>query len=118
VVLHGKLHVPDSAPARALAKEKRPIVLYPAYFDTERSREEGRRVPRKIAVHAPTAPEIAEAAGALGLKSKLEEQSAHPSTPWRHDGRVLVSGSYFKTSVVRKVAEKMKDARAARAKGP
>ena len=114
----GKIHVSGSAHARALAKEKRPIVLYPAYFDAERSREDGRRVARKIAVHGPTAQEIEEAAGALGLKSRLEAQSAHPSTPWKHDGRVHVSGSYFKTSVVRKIGEKIKEARAARAKAP
>ena len=99
-----------------MAKEKRPIVLYPAYFDAERSRDDGRRVARKLAVNAPTAEEIAEAAGALGLKPKVEAEASHPSTPWKHDGRVLVNADFFKTSVVRKVAEKMKEGRAARAK--
>lgn len=101
-----------------MAKEKRPIVLYPAYFDAERSREDGRRVARKLAVNAPTAEEIAEAAGALGLKPKVEAESSHPSTPWKHDGRVLVKAEYFKTSVVRKIAEKVKEARAAKAGAP
>jgi len=100
-----------------VAKEKRAIVLYPAYFDAERSREDGRRVARKLSVNGPTVEEIAAAAGALGLKPKVEAESAHPSTPWRRDGRVLVRADYFKTSVVRKVAEKVKEARAAKAKG-
>ncbi|HEV8594677.1 MAG TPA: signal recognition particle subunit SRP19/SEC65 family protein, partial [Thermoplasmata archaeon] len=95
----------------------RAIVLYPAYFDAERSRESGRRVARKAALHAPTVDEIAAAAGVLGLKPKVEADSAHPSTPWKRDGRVLVRADYFKTSVVRKIAEKMKEARAAKAKG-
>lgn len=99
-----------------MAKEKRAIVLYPAYFDAERTREGGRRVSRKAAVHAPTVEEIAAAAGTLGLKPKVETDRAHPSTPWKPEGRVLVAPSYFKTSVLRKVAEKMKEARAARAK--
>ncbi len=101
-----------------MAKEKRPIVLYPVYFDAERSREDGRRVMRKLAVNAPTAEEIAEAAGALGLKPKVEAEASHPSAPWKRDGRVLVTAGYFKTSVVRKVAEKMKEARAAKAGAP
>ncbi|TLZ48752.1 MAG: signal recognition particle protein Srp19 [Methanobacteriota archaeon] len=100
-----------------MAKEKRAIVLYPAYFDAERSREDGRRVARKLSVNGPTVEEIAAAAGALGLKPKVEAESAHPSTPWRRDGRVLVRADYFKTSVVRKVAEKVKEARAAKSKG-
>lgn len=98
-----------------MAKEKRPIVLYPAYFDAERSREDGRRVARRLAVHGPTVEEIAAAAGSLNLKPKVEAEAAHPSAPWKHDGRVLVRADYFKTSVVRKIAEKMKEARAAKA---
>jgi len=100
-----------------VAKEKRPIVLYPAYFDAERSREDGRRVARRLAVHAPTAEEIAQVAGVLGLKPKIDADSAHPSTPWKREGRVLVTANYFKTSVVRKVAEKVKEGRADKAKG-
>jgi len=100
-----------------MAKEKRPIVLYPAYFDAERSREGGRRVARKLSVHAPTAEEIAQAVSALGLKPTVEADKAHPSMPWKRDGRVLVRADYFKTSVVRKVAEKMKEGRAAKTKG-
>jgi len=101
-----------------VAKDKRPIILYPAYFDAERSRDDGRRIARKLAVHVPTVEEIAAAATSLGLKPKVEAESAHPSTPWKQDGRVLVTANYFKTSVVRKVGEKIKEARAAKAKGP
>ncbi len=100
-----------------MAKQKRAIVLYPMYFDADRSRDDGRRVARRVAVIGPTVEEIAAAAGALGLKPKVESESAHPSAPWKHDGRVLVRGDYFKTSVVRKIAEKIKETRAAKAKG-
>ena len=100
-----------------MAKQKRAIVLYPLYFDAERSREDGRRVARKVAVSGPSVEEIAAAADALGLKPKVEAERAHPSTPWKRDGRVLVRADYFKTSVVRKVAEKVKEGRAAKAKG-
>lgn len=117
-ILGDKVHLPARLRRTAVAKEKRPLVLYPAYFDAERSREEGRRVARKTAVHAPTAEEIAEAASALGLKSKLEADRAHPSAPWKRGGRVLVSGNYFKTGVVRKVGERIRESRAAKAKTP
>ncbi len=88
-----------------------PIVLYPAYFDLGRSREEGRRVAKKLAVEAPTAEEIAKAARALGLTPEVEAGKAHPATPWKREGRVLVRSDYFKTSVLRRVAEKVKAGR-------
>ena len=91
--------------------EDRPIVLYPAYFDLRRTREAGRRVPKSLAVEGPTAEEIEKAAKALGLNPKLEADRAYPASHWRREGRVLVKADYYKTSVIRKVAEKIKVAR-------
>jgi signal recognition particle subunit SRP19 len=91
--------------------EERPIVLYPAYFDLKRTREEGRRVPRSLAVDGPTAEEIGDAAKALGLTPKVEADRAYPPSHWRREGRVLVRADYYKTSVIRKVAERLKAAR-------
>jgi len=95
-----------------MAEEERPVVLYPAYFDLRRSRKDGRRVPKALAVEAPTTEEIEKAAKALGLKPTVEGDKAFPQSPWKRDGRVLVSGDYFKTSIVRKVAERLKASRA------
>jgi len=92
-------------------KGDRPIVLYPAYFDAARSRDLGRRVAKRWAVESPTVQEVAAAAKALGLKPTVEEDKAFPSTPWRKEGRVLVQADYFKTSIVRKVAEKIRASR-------
>ena len=89
----------------------RPTVLYPAYFDLGRSRDEGRRVAKKLAVESPTTEEIAKAARALGLAPEIEATKAHPVTPWKREGRVLVKSDFFKTSVVRRVAEKVKAGR-------
>lgn len=91
-----------------MPKRDRPIVLYPAYFDLRRSRDAGRRVARKVAVDAPTVEEIAAAARSLGLEPEVESGKAHPTTPHRRDGRVLVKSEFFKTSVVKRIAEKIK----------
>jgi len=87
------------------------MVLYPAYFDLARSREGGRRVAKRWAVEAPTVDEIAAAAKALGLEPQIEPGKAFPSTPWRKEGRVLVRADFYKTSVIRKIAERMKASR-------
>jgi len=90
------------------------IVLWPAYFDARRSREEGRRVSKKLAVENPTAQEIAAAARSLGLNPEIEEAKSFPATPWRKEGRVRVKADYYKTSAVKRIAEKLKAARGSR----
>ena len=97
--------------ATTMPKADRPIVLYPAYFDLGRSREHGRRVAKKWAVETPTVEEVAAAAKALGLQPEVEADKAFPTTHWRHEGRVLVRADYFKTSIIQKVAQRLKQAR-------
>lgn len=94
-----------------MPKGDRPIVLYPAYFDLGRSRDQGRRVAKRWAVESPSTQDIAAAAKALGLQPQVEDGKAFPSTPWRKEGRVLVRADYFKTSIVQKVAQRIKESR-------
>jgi signal recognition particle subunit SEC65 len=68
-------------------------------------------VAKKWAVESPTVEELATAAKALGLEPRVEPGKAFPSTPWRHEGRVLVRADYFKTSILQKVAQKIKTSR-------
>jgi signal recognition particle subunit SRP19 len=84
------------------------IVLYPTYFDVRRSQRDGRRVPRKLAVENPTAETIAQAAKALGYRVFVDKGAAHPTTPWRKDGRVLVTTGEAKSKVLRQIAAKMR----------
>ena len=94
--------------AAPMAKKDRPLVLWPLYFDARRSREDGRRVPRRLAIDAPTVDEIAAAVKGLGLTPTVEKEAMHPSAQGRKDGRVLLKANYVKGSVVAKVAEKIK----------
>jgi signal recognition particle subunit SRP19 len=94
-----------------MPKADRAIVLYPAYFDLHRSRADGRRVAKKWAVEGPTVEEVATAAKALGLQPEVEAGKGFSRQSWRHEGRVLVRADYYKTSVVQKVAQRIKGAR-------
>ncbi|KAK4122855.1 signal recognition particle, SRP19 subunit [Parathielavia appendiculata] len=64
--------------------------LYPVYFDASRTRAEGRRVPRSLAVHNPLAIEIVQACANLRLPTVLEAGKLHPKD-WANPGRVKVN---------------------------
>ena len=65
-------------------------VIWPAYFDAERSRREGRRVPEDMAIEEPTVDEIAEAVGQVGYDAVIERDVAYPRDPMDEGGRVRV----------------------------
>ncbi|KXL45663.1 hypothetical protein M433DRAFT_104969 [Acidomyces richmondensis BFW] len=69
--------------------------IYPVYFDSTRSREQGRRVKKEHAVPNPLASEIAEALKEIGntnhipLQIVFEPHKGHPKD-WSNPGRVRV----------------------------
>ena len=76
-------------PTITKAQTKTWSTLYPVYFDNSRSRAEGRRVSKNLAVANPLATEIADAVTSLGFRAKLEVMSTHPKD-WANTGRVKI----------------------------
>lgn len=78
-----------------LEKSKNYQCLYPVYFDSTRSREEGRRVRKEDAIPNPLAREIVDALSHIGatlgvaLQIVLEPTKTHPKD-WANPGRVKV----------------------------
>lgn len=70
-------------------KSKHYQCLYPIYFDKSRTRAEGRRVGKELAVDSPLAREMADAAADLGLRTVFEPDKTHPKD-WANPGRVRV----------------------------
>ena len=81
-------------------------VIYPAYFDREYSRSEGRRVPEGMAVEEPTVEEIAKAVQQVGYDAVIERETSYSREHWRQRGRVLVKNAEdaTKNDVVQAVA--------------
>ncbi|KAK5162622.1 signal recognition particle, SRP19 subunit [Cryomyces antarcticus] len=63
--------------------------IYPVYFDINRSRAEGRRVGKELAVLNPLAREMVDAVGMLGLNTVFEPAKTHPKD-WSNPGRVRI----------------------------
>ncbi len=68
-------------------------VLWPAYFDAECSRQEGRRVSKQFAVPNPTVDEIATAVSQVGYDAVIEREVAYSREPHQQRGRVLVKNA-------------------------
>jgi signal recognition particle subunit SRP19 len=66
------------------------FVLYPVYFDSRATREQGRRVGGALAAPGPSAKDVFEAAKAAGLDPVLEDERHHPSAWFERNGRVLI----------------------------
>ena len=89
-------------------REAKSFLVWPEYFDSKRTRSEGRRVPKRMAVDLPKAVAIAEAAKKLGLDSNVEYEGVYPRS-WRtKSGKVRVEKRWSKAETLRQIAKKMK----------
>ncbi|MDZ7747147.1 MAG: signal recognition particle subunit SRP19 [Halobacteriales archaeon] len=64
-------------------------VLWPAQFDADLTRSEGRRVPQDLAIPDPTVDEIAKAVQQVGYDAVIERDVQYPRE-YEPRGRVLV----------------------------
>jgi signal recognition particle subunit SRP19 len=92
------------------------IILWPSYFDSTKTRADGRRVPKAKAVQNPTAAELLEAVKSLGLKATILEEKAYPRNWWEWGGCVSVEKSLAKTALIGRTAPKLKQIRESGAK--
>ncbi|VDL68532.1 unnamed protein product [Nippostrongylus brasiliensis] len=78
---------------RPFSDEKRWVVIYPTYIDSKKSLQQGRRIPKELAVENPTSTEIHDVLSATGLNPVLERGKLHPREQDREPeklGRVRV----------------------------
>jgi signal recognition particle subunit SRP19 len=92
-------------------RKQNKIFLWSIYFDSNKSRAEGRRVPKKLAVSAPKLEEIQRAAKRLGLQPEVVSDAAHPSSPWLKTGLVVIPKMESKDKTLKKIAEELSSLR-------
>ena len=86
-------------------------IIWPAYFDQTKTRKNGRRVPKSMAVPSPKIEEIGEAARKVGLKNEVIATSGYPKTPWQKTGNILVEKKVPKEQIIKKLAKQLVKAR-------
>jgi signal recognition particle subunit SRP19 len=83
------------------------IILWPCYFDAAKTRKDGRRVPKSLAMLSPKILEIKQAAEELGLECESVANSSHPRTPSLKTGMLLVKKREKKDQIVRRIAKQL-----------
>jgi signal recognition particle subunit SRP19 len=89
------------------------IIIWPAYFDSAKTRSDGRRVPKSLAVPSPKISEMKEAVKKLGLDYELVLDAGYPKTPWLKKGMLLVTKKKTKDQTIKKVAKQLLKIRSA-----
>ncbi|MDR0797649.1 MAG: signal recognition particle protein Srp19 [Nitrososphaerota archaeon] len=79
-------------------------IIWPVYFDVTKSKREGRRVPKNLAVISPKILEIKEAADKLGLQNNINPTAGYPKTPWLKMGMLSIEKNEPKEQIVLKIA--------------
>ncbi|MBQ8644564.1 MAG: signal recognition particle subunit SRP19/SEC65 family protein [Candidatus Methanomethylophilaceae archaeon] len=82
------------------------ITIWPEYFDINRTRAEGRRVPKNLCVENPDLDIIAKGAMMLDLEFEVLEDMCYPKAPRAKNGCVRVErGIMSKTEILPRIGE-------------
>ncbi|MBS7606378.1 MAG: signal recognition particle subunit SRP19/SEC65 family protein [Candidatus Bathyarchaeia archaeon] len=84
------------------------IVIWPVYFDSTRTRGEGRRLPKNLCIPSPNIGIIEGALKKLGLNYEVFPESAYPRTPWIKSGFIIVRKTgRSKSQILREIAREL-----------
>lgn len=84
------------------------LVIWPNYIDAQKSKREGRRIPKSDAIASPTLGEIQGAAEKLELHPVLEKEKAYPREWWGAKGRILIEKNKQKNKAMREIAREIR----------
>jgi signal recognition particle subunit SRP19 len=97
-------------------RKQEKVIIWPAYFDQTKTRKNGRRVPKRLAVPCPKILEIQEAAQKLCFELEVVAGKGYPKTPWSKTGMLLVEKKGSKEQVISRIAKELLKARAEKPK--
>jgi signal recognition particle subunit SRP19 len=89
------------------------VIVWPVYFDSLKTRSEGRRVSKNLGVPSPKALEVKDASEKAGLASELVPDVGYPKTPWLKTGMVLVKKKGSKNQAIVSIAGQLLKIRSA-----
>ncbi len=98
-------------------RRRRGIIIWTVFFDSSRSRNLGRKVPKSLAIKCPTVEELEEAVKELGFEYEVYRDKKYPKT-WYLDscqGYVKIfkkpDMEISRTKLLKTIAEKLREIR-------
>jgi signal recognition particle subunit SRP19 len=88
-------------------RQQEKVIIWPAYFDSTRTRKQGRRVPKNLASSSPQIQEIKTVAEKLQLNCEFVADVAYPNTPWLKSGMILVKKKNTKSELIKSIAKQL-----------
>ncbi len=91
------------------------FIMWPAYFDSTKTRKNGRRVAKNLALVSPRVTEIKDAVEKLRLSCEIVADVAYPKMPWLKTGLLLVQKKQSKDRTISEIAKLLPKIRSATA---
>ena len=88
-------------------RKQEKAIIWPIFFDSNKTRQKGRRVAKNLAVQSPKILEIEEAAAKLHLEHEVVLEKGYPKTRWLKTGMILVKKEGSKEQVINKIAKQL-----------
>jgi signal recognition particle subunit SRP19 len=88
-------------------RKQNTIFLWSVYFDSSKTRNEGRKVPKKLSILSPKLEELQIAAKKLGFQPKTKFDAAHPSKPYQKSGLLVLTKTESKGKTLKKIAKEL-----------
>ena len=82
-------------------------VLWPVYFDSTKTRSEGRRIAKNIGTAAPTLSMIEKVLTSLNLNYDSVPDASHPHYPWKKTGMIIVKKRRDRNRLLKDIAKEL-----------
>ena len=92
-------------------KKKDEIIIWSVYFDSTKTRSEGRRIPKKLTTDRPKLDEIQRVVERMGFSHGIAVDAGFPRTPWQKIGRISVSKKGSKNQILKRIGRELLDIR-------
>ena len=88
-------------------RKQNKIIVWPIYFDSNKTRNQGRRIPKNLSISSPKLVELQSATKKLGMLPEIVYDATHPSCPWRKTGLIILPKTESKSRMLNKIAKKL-----------
>jgi len=88
-------------------RKQNKVIIWPAYFDSTKTRKNGRRIPKSLGVPSPKILDIKDAAEKIGLEYEIVPDAGYSKTPWLKTGMLLVKKNEPKDRTINRIAKQL-----------